>query len=76
MPVQRTTFEINVAKGENAHNELFLEFDTLISTLLNNHTIIYGDFLYFTIDNFKVVCFRFSLCWNGLITETKFTYYN
>ena len=37
-------------------------FVTISSTLFNYHTIIYRDFLYFVLDNFKVICCRFVLC--------------
>ena len=39
----------------------------MISTLFNNHTIIYREFLYFGLDNFKVVCCRFIVCGKGII---------
>ena len=43
MPLQQTIFKITVAKGEIAHYPQQFQ----LSTLFNNHTIIYKDFLYF-----------------------------
>ena len=38
----------------------------MISTLFNNHTIIYRVFIYFGLNNYKVVCCRFIVCGKGL----------
>ena len=40
-------------------------FVIIISILFNYHTIIYRDFLYFVLDNFKVICCRFVNVGNG-----------
>ena len=69
--LQQTNFEMIVAIAEIAHNIWAIcPFTTMISTLLNYHTIIIRYFLCFVLDHFNVVCCRFIVCGNGLIMST------
>ena len=47
--------------------EIIAPFARMISTLLNDKSIINRDFLYFGVDNLKVVCCRFIICGERVI---------
>ena len=57
-PLQQTTFENIVAKGEI----VISPFATMCLTLFNNYTIICRDNQCFRPDLFKVICCRFVMC--------------
>ena len=63
-PLQQTYFEIIEGKRRNCSWAISV-FATRISILLNNHTIMYRDFLYFGLNIFKVVCCRFIVWEKG-----------
>ena len=53
-------------KRRNGSWRALSPFATMISTLFNNHTIIYTNLSYFGLDNFKVDCCIFIVCGKGL----------
>ena len=64
--LKQTAFENTVTKEEIAHDEQFLLFATMFSTLFSKYTYIYRAFLCVCLDTFKIVCSRFVICGKGL----------
>ena len=67
MPLQHTTFETIVTKGEIAHYEKKSAFVTMFLHLFNKSPPIHGDFSLFCQDISKGVCCRVVVCGKWLI---------